>query len=123
MAHFSTKIKKYLEANSKTWNDEVSNIELQDDGAGPYVKIWNVSGLAEPTAEQISSYDTAAGLEDALHSMRVKRNRLIAETDYLALSDHTLSSDMTTYRQALRDITNGLDTVEKVNNKTWPTKP
>ena len=123
MAYFSSKIKEYLKANSKTWDDEEGNIELQDDGAGPYVKIWNVSGLAEPTAEQISSYDTAADLADALHSMRVKRNQLITETDYLALSDHTLSSDMTTYRQELRDITNGLDTVEKVNNKTWPTKP
>jgi hypothetical protein len=34
-----------------------------------------------------------------------------------------MSAEMTTYRQALRDITNGLDTVEKVNNVTWPTKP
>ena len=123
MAHFSTKIKKYLEANSKTWDDEEGNIELQDDGAGPYVKIWNVVGLAEPTADQISSYDTAAGLEDALHSIRVKRNQLIAETDYLALGDQTLSTEMSTYRQALRDITNGITTVEQANNVTWPTKP
>ena len=54
---------------------------------------------------------------------RRERNRRLTETDYLALSDHTLSSDMTTYRQSLRDITNGLDTVEKCNNITWPTKP
>jgi hypothetical protein len=48
---------------------------------------------------------------------------LIAETDYLALSDQTLSTEMTTYRQALRDITNGITTVEQANNVTWPTKP
>ena len=45
------------------------------------------------------------------------------ETDFYALSDVTMSSDMTTYRQNLRDLTNGLDTVDKVKNVTWPTKP
>jgi len=34
-----------------------------------------------------------------------------------------MSADMTTYRQNLRDLTNGLSTVEDVNNITWPTKP
>jgi len=41
----------------------------------------------------------------------------------LALSDNTLSAEMTTYRQALRDITNGLTTVEQVNAVVFPTKP
>ena len=81
------------------------------------------------TAEEEAARDTeeaawAAGAFDrAIADLRVKRNRLIAETDYLALSDNTLSAEMTTYRQALRDLTNGLDTIEKVNNVTWPTKP
>ena len=48
---------------------------------------------------------------------------LIKETDYLALSDNTLSTEMTTYRQNLRDITNGVTTVAHVNSITWPTKP
>ena len=55
--------------------------------------------------------------------MRSKRNSLLAATDFYALSDVTLSSDMTTYRQALRDLTNGLDTINKINNKVYPTKP
>ena len=55
--------------------------------------------------------------------LRTKRNKLLAETDFYALSDVTMSSAMTTYRQNLRDITNGIDTVEKSNNITWPTKP
>ena len=59
----------------------------------------------------------------AMEDLRVKRDRLIAETDYLALSDQTLSAEMSTYRQALRDITNGITTVEQANNVTWPTKP
>ena len=59
----------------------------------------------------------------ALADLRTKRNRLLAETDYLALSDSTLSSDMTTYRQALRDLPAGKDTVAKCEGATWPTKP
>jgi hypothetical protein len=59
----------------------------------------------------------------AMKDLRAKRDRLIAETDYLALSDQTLSTEMSTYRQALRNITNGITTVEQANNVTWPTKP
>jgi len=77
----------------------------------------------EITAREAQEVTASTALELALSEIREKRNILIAETDYLALSDHTLSSDMTTYRQSLRDITNGLDTVEKCNNVTWPTKP
>lgn len=58
-----------------------------------------------------------------LIKIREKRNKLLADTDYLALSDQTLSAEMSTYRQSLRDITNGLTTVDDVNNVTWPTKP
>ena len=42
---------------------------------------------------------------------------------YIGQSDNTLSDDMKKYRQDLRDLTTGLDTVEKVNSVTWPTKP
>ena len=59
----------------------------------------------------------------ALEELRTRRNRLLAETDYLALSDATLTDAMTTYRQALRDLPSGKDTVEKCENATWPTKP
>jgi len=123
MAQLSTKIKKYLAANSVNEVDFLSDVLLQDDGSGPYIKEWNISGVAKPTDSQLNSYDTAADLEDALYSIRIKRDKLIAETDYLALSDQTLSTEMTTYRQALRDITNGITTVEQANNVTWPTKP
>ena len=55
-------------------------------------------------------------LNRLLDSLRQKRNRLLADTDYLALSDVTLADNMKTYRQQLRDLTSGLDTVDKVNN-------
>jgi hypothetical protein len=59
----------------------------------------------------------------ALAELRSKRNRLLVETDYLALSDNALSEGMTTYRQALRDLPSGKDTVEKCENAVFPTKP
>jgi hypothetical protein len=48
---------------------------------------------------------------------------LLKETDYYALSDVEMSDDMKTYRQQLRDITNGVNTEAKAKNKTFPTKP
>ena len=68
---------------------------------------------------QLSSVE----LDIALDTLRAKRNKLLSETDYLALSDLTMSDAMKTYRQDLRDLTDGLDTVEKVNAVTFPTKP
>ena len=84
--------------------------------------------LVDLTAEEIAEFnqrlaDAPSEFDMAMEDLRVKRNRLLAETDYLALSDRTLSADMNTYRQNLRDITNGLTTVEEVNAVVFPTKP
>ena len=59
----------------------------------------------------------------AMANLRQRRNSLLSQTDYLALSDQTMSAEMTTYRQALRDITNGLTTVADVEAVVFPTKP
>jgi hypothetical protein len=81
------------------------------------------------TAEEIAAIAaqetawTAGAFDRAMSELRQKRDRLLAETDYLALSDNTLSTEMTTYRQALRDITEGVTTVEQIDAITWPTKP
>lgn len=78
----------------------------------------------EETARDAEEATYAAGAFDrAIAGVRSKRNALIAATDYLALSDNTLSTEMTTYRQALRDITNSVTTVDQINAITWPTKP
>ncbi len=61
--------------------------------------------------------------DTAMEDLRAKRNKLLADTDYLALSDQTLSTEMTTYRQSLRDITNNLTTKAQVDAVTFPTKP
>tara|TARA_Y100000592_G_scaffold48493_1_gene76803 strand:- start:52 stop:339 length:288 start_codon:yes stop_codon:yes gene_type:complete len=61
--------------------------------------------------------------EKAMEILREDRNKLLAETDYLALSDNTMSEEMKTYRQDLRDITEGLTTVEEVEAVVFPVKP
>jgi len=66
---------------------------------------------------------TNAAPTRALAELRFKRNKLLAETDYLALSDNTLTTAMATYRTALRDLPDGKDTVAKCTNATFPTKP
>jgi hypothetical protein len=73
MAEFSTKVKLYLEANSKTWDSESDNIVLRDDGSGAYIDTWNVSGLSKPTDSQIASYETAGNTQEADEVIRHTR--------------------------------------------------
>jgi hypothetical protein len=65
----------------------------------------------------------AGAYDRKMSEIRQERDRLIAATDYLALSDQTLSEAMATYRQELRDITEGVTTLEQANAVTFPTKP
>ena len=65
----------------------------------------------------------AGAFDRAMANLRQDRNIKLAETDFYALSDVTMSEDMTTYRQNLRDITEGLTTVEEVEAVEFPTKP
>jgi len=90
----------------------------------------NINGNIVPfTAEEEAQRDAeelayANGAFDrAMADLRQKRNSLLTATDYLALSDNTLTTEMSTYRQALRDLTNGLTTLDEVNAVTFPTKP
>ena len=83
----------------------------------PFTAAEEAARDAEETAWNNGAYDRA------IANLRSKRNRLLAETDFYALSDVTMSDDMKTYRQELRDLPSGKDTLEKVNNATFPTKP
>ena len=89
-----------------------------------------VDGIQIPlSAEEIAQRQAeeqawlAGAFDRSLASLRAKRNALLAATDYLALSDNTLSAAMSSYRQSLRDLTEGLSTVEQVNSVVFPTKP
>jgi hypothetical protein len=77
--------------------------------------------IAQRQAEEIAWNNGA--FDRSLASLRAKRNSLLSATDYLALSDNTLSAAMSSYRQSLRDLTEGLSTVEQVNSVVFPVKP
>ena len=74
MAQLSTKVKLYGEANSKTI-DFNKDVILQDDsdGNGPYIKSWNVEGLAQPTDADLATYDAAATTEETNNTVKSTR--------------------------------------------------
>jgi len=69
-----------------------------------------------------ADWDSKA-FDRAISGLRFKRNQLLKETDWMANSDVTMSDNWKTYRQALRDITNGLTTVEEIEAVEFPEKP
>lgn len=74
---------------------------------------WDASAVATKEAELLAAFE--------LDELRRERNRLIAETDWWDMSDTpTMTAAQTTYRQALRDIT---DTYTSLDDVVWPTKP
>ena len=93
------------------------------------VRYHNVNGtLVQFTAEEETARDAEekafidGALNRELQNLRENRNNLLAKTDWTALSDNTMSDAMKNYRQQLRDATEGLDTVEKVQAYEFPTE-
>jgi len=81
MAQINKKIELYAAANGVANIDFTSDIMLQDDGAGVYIKEWNLS-IAQPTAEQLASYEIAGNAAEALQT--VLNNRA---NDYPSIAD------------------------------------
>lgn len=77
------------------------------------------------SAEQILAIIPQVELDMALDNLRAKRNKLLVDSDYIVLADSPVNdkANWLTYRQSLRDLTIGLDTVAKVNAVVFPIKP
>ena len=101
---------------------------VEQDALSNWVEKWIIAdkfsdytdedGVVHTKAEQESAY--LQGLEDtAFESLRTERNRLLAETDWTASTDVTMSPEMAEYRQALRDLPSTVD----INNPIYPEKP
>ena len=91
-------------------------------------QIVNLTAEEEETRRQeqeawLVANPSKTELQIAMQNLRLKRNQLLQDTDFHALSDNTMSAEMTTYRQELRDITSGITTVEQANAVVFPTKP
>jgi len=102
--------------------------------ANDNITIYNHATGAETTREMTDAeMADRTSLAEELQILRSVRNDLLAQTDFYGNSDVTMSDDMKTYRQALRDVTSGLDTIAKVKTKmtrdsngvltNFPTKP
>ena len=94
--------------------DDINNIE------------WH-NGTTPIPKEQILAIIPQVELDIALDNLRAKRNKLLADSDYIVLADSNFTpakkSEWMTYRTALRNLTQGLDTIEKINNVAYPLKP
>jgi hypothetical protein len=97
------KVDKY---DNITWIDEISN---------------------KPSEEQIQAKIAELTAAEPLRLLRQQRNQLLAQTDWMANSDVTMSEEWRIYRQALRDLPNtqtpSLDGNGQLTNITWPEKP
>ena len=87
---------------------------------GQIVELTDEENSARDAEEQAWS---DAAFDRSILQLRQQRNQKLGLTDWRALSDQTLSQEWADYRQALRDLTQSLETVEDVNSVVWPTEP
>lgn len=100
------------------WSDSSGEIEYNDGTPNQIISELGIYSQAQ--TDYNNETQRVAAARDYWEELRTKRNQLLAETDYLALSDVTLSTDMRTYRQALRDLPAN---TSDATNPVWPTKP
>ena len=84
--------------------------------------VWENGTSPIPKAD-IEAKIPEVELDNAMADLRQKRNAKLEETDFHGLSDNSMSAEMTTYRQELRDLTNGVTTKEQAESVVFPTKP
>jgi len=104
---------------------------VKQDAKGKWVYAWverdmfstytDEDGVTHTKAEQEQAYQARKDAE-AAESVRTERDSKLAETDFYGLSDVTMSAEMTTYRQALRDITDHAN-FPYLEDADWPVKP
>jgi len=110
-----------LEGNPTTeaeFNAQFIKVTGEDEN-GSAITSSNPSDFGVTWAE-VSSKLTEMQAAEPMKLLREERDRKLAETDWWASSDLTMTTEQTTYRQALRDIT---DNATSLDDVTWPTKP
>ena len=104
MATLYTKTKLYLEANSKTWDDTKVSLQNNSDGNGDFISSWDYD-IAEPTAEQIASYETAGNTAEANNTIIATRKTAYGswETQLEEIYDDGIDSWKTRIAQVKTD--------------------
>ena len=96
MATLYTKTKLYIQANSKTWDD--TKVTLQNDGSGDYIKSWSYD-IAQPTAEQIASYETAGNAAEANAAIdATRRNQYLSWRQQMEMIYKDQKNGTTTFK-------------------------
>ena len=107
MASLSSKVKQYCANNGVAEVDFLTDVLLQDDsnGQGPYIKTWNVSGVAQPTDEQLNAVDSAADLSERQNAARVARKTAYGDLgDQLDMQYHDNVDGTTTWKDHVAKV-------------------
>ena len=107
MASLSSKVKTYLANNGVNEVDFMVDVLLQDDsnGQGPYIKSWNVSGVAQPTSEQLDAVDSAADLEERQNAVRATRRNAYGNIgDQLDMQYHDSVNGTSTWKDHVAKV-------------------
>ena len=122
--HENNKVTKYQDFDTQAEADAhvATYGGFVDDKPSDRFEYWVVDADKKTlTYDEVS--DKSDEVKIAWNRLRFERNKLLAATDYLALKDITLSTDMRAYRKALRDLPATLNNTTVVGTITWPTKP
>ena len=107
MASLSSKVKQYCANNGVAEVDFLKDVLLQDDanGQGPYIKEWNVSGVAQPTDEQLNAVDSAADLSERQNAARAARKTAYGDLgDQLDMQYHDNVDGTTTWKDHVAKV-------------------
>ena len=107
MASLSSKVKTYCANNGVASVDFMTDVLLQDDsnGQGPYIKTWNVSGVAQPTDEQLNAVDSAADLSERQNAARAARRTAYGDLgDQLDMQYHDNVNGTTTWKDHVAKV-------------------
>ena len=107
MASLSSKVKSYLANNGVNEVDFTADVMLQDDsnGQGPYIKEWNVSGVAKPTDEQLNAVDSAADLSERQNAARAARRTAYGDLgDQLDMQYHDSVDGTSTWKDHVAKV-------------------
>ena len=118
--YLSDKVKLYCASEGVSSFSFLSDVILQDDGDGGYIKEWNLD-IAKPSESTLNALDGQSARRMAI--LRKQRDNLLKETDWMGVSDFSITDAWKTYRQALRDITDQTPSDTTLSNINWPTKP
>ena len=101
---------EFNEMFRKVTGSDANGTAIESDNPDDWGTTW--SAVSAKKDELVAA--------EPMRLLREERNRRLAETDWWASSDLTMTTEQTTYRQALRDIT---DSATSLDDVTWPTKP